>query len=82
MIGSPCVNVCQMNRELGLCIGCLRTLDEIARWSIMEDKERVQVLGAVVERRAVLGPALGASQPSAPAEGIVPADADRHPDRR
>lgn len=81
MIDSPCVNVCQMSREHRLCIGCLRTLDEIARWSVMEDEERIRVLGTVAERRAVLGPALGASQPTAPV-GAVPADADRYPDRR
>lgn len=34
---SPCVSVCRMDAAGGLCEGCLRTLDEIARWSSMDD---------------------------------------------
>lgn len=29
---SPCMSVCQMDEVLGLCQGCLRTLDEIRVW--------------------------------------------------
>jgi predicted Fe-S protein YdhL (DUF1289 family) len=28
-VKSPCVKVCQMDPARNLCIGCLRTLDEI-----------------------------------------------------
>ncbi len=31
-VASPCMSVCQMDDDSGLCIGCLRTLDEIAQW--------------------------------------------------
>jgi len=31
-MASPCVSVCRMDAASGLCVGCLRTLDEIARW--------------------------------------------------
>jgi len=51
-VGSPCINVCRMNDELGLCEGCLRTLDEIARWSSFSDEEKRTVLALVAERRA------------------------------
>ena len=47
---SPCVNVCQMDPARGLCLGCRRTLDEIARWSAMSDAERERIL-AVLEAR-------------------------------
>ena len=30
---SPCIAVCEMDPETGWCLGCFRTLDEIARWS-------------------------------------------------
>lgn len=36
----------------GLCTGCLRTLDEIARWSAMSDAERRAVIAALPARRA------------------------------
>ncbi len=31
-VSSPCMSVCQMDEASGLCVGCLRTLDEIAQW--------------------------------------------------
>jgi len=48
---SPCVKVCQMDPQRGLCLGCARTLDEIARWSSMSDTERERVLAELPSRR-------------------------------
>ncbi len=36
----------------GVCIGCARTLDEIARWSQMSDPERSRLMAELPERRA------------------------------
>jgi predicted Fe-S protein YdhL (DUF1289 family) len=47
---SPCVNLCTLDRE-GICVGCYRSIDEIARWGSMTLSERRQVLEAVAERR-------------------------------
>jgi predicted Fe-S protein YdhL (DUF1289 family) len=33
----PCVNICRMDAATGWCEGCLRTLDEIAAWSRLDD---------------------------------------------
>ncbi len=49
-INSPCVNVCRMQGNL--CLGCYRTLDEIAGWSQMSDTEKRQVLSKVANRSA------------------------------
>jgi predicted Fe-S protein YdhL (DUF1289 family) len=54
-IASPCINVCRMNAVTGLCEGCLRSLDEIARWSACDDEAKRRVLAAVERRRAVAG---------------------------
>jgi len=43
-VKSPCVKVCQMDPQRGLCLGCARTLDEIARWGSMSDAERDSIL--------------------------------------
>jgi len=51
---SPCTNVCRMNAESGLCIGCQRTLDEIANWSRLDAEQRLAVLAAVAERRQTI----------------------------
>lgn len=53
MIASPCVKICQMDPAQELCIGCHRTLDEIARWPAMTEIERRSVL----EQAAVRGAA-------------------------
>jgi len=41
---SPCVKVCRMDPQRGLCLGCARTLDEIARWASMSDAERERIM--------------------------------------
>jgi predicted Fe-S protein YdhL (DUF1289 family) len=51
MVASPCINVCQMDQASGLCQGCFRTLDEIALWSRLDDRQRRDVLAAVACRR-------------------------------
>ena len=43
MIESPCVNICTLDARKGLCLGCGRTVNEIARWTAMSDFERRQV---------------------------------------
>ena len=52
-VPSPCNNVCRMNPETGLCEGCLRTLDEIAAWSVMSDAEKRAVLARLPARRTL-----------------------------
>ncbi len=48
---SPCVKVCQMDPRRGLCLGCWRSLDEIARWSSMSDAERQRVTDVLPYRK-------------------------------
>ena len=43
MIASPCINVCRIDEATALCVGCLRTLDEIATWGVLSDDERRDV---------------------------------------
>ena len=40
---SPCTSVCRIEADSGLCAGCLRTLDEVAAWSRMDDAGKRQV---------------------------------------
>jgi len=42
-VASPCVHVCALDEE-DICIGCQRNVDEITRWSRMQNDERRQVL--------------------------------------
>ena len=49
---SPCVSVCRMDVDSGLCSGCLRTLAEIAEWSSLDDDGRRVVWARIAERAA------------------------------
>ena len=48
---SPCINVCRMDPDSGLCAGCLRTIDEIAGWGGYSDAEKRAVLRNIEARR-------------------------------
>ena len=48
---SPCIKVCQMDPARGVCMGCCRSLDEIARWGGMSDSERERIMSDLGERR-------------------------------
>jgi len=47
---SPCISICALDRE-GYCSGCLRTIDEIARWLSMSAEEQWRVIAELDERR-------------------------------
>jgi predicted Fe-S protein YdhL (DUF1289 family) len=53
VIDSPCVNVCQMDESSGWCRGCLRTIDEIAFWSVLDDEDKRAVLAELPQRRVL-----------------------------
>ena len=53
-MNSPCIKVCQMDPARGVCIGCCRTLDEIARWGGMAEDERTRVMAELPGRRKAL----------------------------
>jgi predicted Fe-S protein YdhL (DUF1289 family) len=52
-IQTPCVKVCVVDGESGLCLGCFRTLPEIARWSALDDAE---IMGDLPARRGRIRP--------------------------
>ncbi|NKQ10387.1 DUF1289 domain-containing protein [Pseudomonas sp. SST3] len=53
-VASPCVSICALDEE-DLCTGCQRSLDEIRRWSRMDNQERRQVLLRCHERARASG---------------------------
>jgi predicted Fe-S protein YdhL (DUF1289 family) len=56
---TPCVNVCLLDSESGLCVGCGRTLREIANWSAMTPAERRAIMAALPARLDALEEAKG-----------------------
>ena len=49
---SPCIRLCSIHPVTRLCLGCNRTLDEIAGWSRMTPEARRDVMSALPDRRA------------------------------
>lgn len=41
-VQSPCRQVCQLNTQ-NICIGCGRSLDEIAEWPAATSKRKLQI---------------------------------------
>lgn len=50
-VASPCIGVCRIDPATGWCVGCLRSLDEIAAWGVEDDAARRQVLDRIAVRR-------------------------------
>ena len=47
---SPCIGVCQVEAG-GVCVGCYRTLSEIAEWSAASAEHRSEIKRAAEGRR-------------------------------
>jgi predicted Fe-S protein YdhL (DUF1289 family) len=52
---TPCIAVCMIDPRTNLCLGCGRTLPEIARWPRMESTERQTVMALLPERMEQAG---------------------------
>jgi predicted Fe-S protein YdhL (DUF1289 family) len=51
-VASPCISICQLDATRTHCVGCFRTLDEIAAWSVLDAAAKRAVLAALPLRRA------------------------------
>ena len=49
---SPCISLCTLDED-DICMGCLRSLDEIVDWTMLSDDEKRAVLANVAERAAL-----------------------------
>jgi hypothetical protein len=51
-VPSPCVKLCALDPRSGYCVGCYRTIDEVANWVEMSAEDKRAVLERVARRRA------------------------------
>lgn len=49
-VESPCVKLCVIHPEARLCIGCLRSIEEITVWSRMTSAARAAIMAELPER--------------------------------
>lgn len=58
---SPCIKVCQLHTAYGLdyCVGCYRTIQEIAYWHEYTDKVKEYIITQCYNRRNRLHHGMG-----------------------
>lgn len=47
---SPCINICKLD-ENQVCIGCYRTINEIANWTKYTDEEKIKINNRIENQR-------------------------------
>jgi predicted Fe-S protein YdhL (DUF1289 family) len=55
-IATPCIKVCVVDGESGLCMGCYRQLSEVATWGRLTDDERAGIMADLPGRRSRIRP--------------------------
>jgi predicted Fe-S protein YdhL (DUF1289 family) len=55
-IESPCIKLCVVHREAGLCMGCYRSIEEITSWSRMDPAERRRIMDELPARADLVRP--------------------------
>ncbi len=53
-IQSPCVKLCVVHPEARICVGCFRSIDEIASWSRLTSAERSTIMAELPTRATTL----------------------------
>jgi predicted Fe-S protein YdhL (DUF1289 family) len=56
---TPCINVCLLDEATRTCVGCGRTVEEIAGWTAMSDAERRAIMATLPARMVRLEQAKG-----------------------
>ena len=53
MVKSPCINICTIDKDSGLCIGCHRNEYEIFNWIYFSDEEKKVILSKIEEKNKI-----------------------------
>ena len=47
---SPCIGVCSIDPQSNLCLGCLRSSDEIAIWPLIDNQKALEIMKEIKKR--------------------------------
>lgn len=47
---NPCINVCTIDNDTNMCIGCKRTTKEISDWFWMNDEQKIEIMKTLETR--------------------------------
>ncbi len=53
-IESPCVKLCVVHPEARICVGCYRSIEEIAGWSRLTPEQRRAIMAELPARASTL----------------------------
>ena len=53
-VDTPCVRICLLHREAGLCIGCYRNAAEIAAWGSLSREARLALMATLPDRASLV----------------------------
>ena len=53
MVKSPCINICTIDKDSGLCIGCHRNEYEVFNWIYFSDEEKKVILSKIKEKNKI-----------------------------
>nr|WP_295107552.1 DUF1289 domain-containing protein [uncultured Caulobacter sp.] len=51
---SPCLDICKFDRRSDMCVGCLRTTEEIRQWKKISEHRRRRIVAERPRRQAKL----------------------------
>jgi predicted Fe-S protein YdhL (DUF1289 family) len=51
-VGSPCTDVCRLDKSTGYCEGCFRSREEIKAWKTLPDADKLSLFPALLARKA------------------------------
>lgn len=60
-VSSPCIKICIVDGIADICLGCGRTLPEIAKWGSLSEDQRLAIMATLPERMKAKGIAPPAS---------------------
>ncbi len=47
---SPCIGVCSIDPKTNLCLGCLRSSEEIAIWPLIDNQKALEIMKEIKKR--------------------------------
>ncbi|MBS95558.1 MAG: DUF1289 domain-containing protein [SAR202 cluster bacterium] len=50
-MSTPCKNICKYDKTDTYCIGCYRTINEIAQWMIFSEEKRIEIMRLLPGRK-------------------------------
>lgn len=53
-VASPCIGVCTIDEDSGFCLGCARSLKEVAAWKRLTEERRAEIVADLPHRKARL----------------------------